>query len=419
MNRSLARSVILFFVVFLTASGALAQSEAQRLTAKLLEHYQRGELDAALPIAEEIVAIERRNVPVSSTNLTSSIENLAQIRLARVKRSMAELRSPEMKPEKALATVTLLRQDAASVEASLREALQLSESSSGNLQQQVSLRTNLAWLLYNHIPAESNQSIGFDKESRDKLEMQQKALYVGRFDEARTLYTQAAKDSTGSAAIGANFNLAEFETAMGNFEASLPLYSKVIADAEKLLGMSDPQLMGPYEAYLKALIAAGQQDQAYEILSKIVSLSGKSTQYPKTLLNLTYRADKAFVPINSSRVEDDSRAMKEQAELAGRGNVARAAAAGGDIVGTSLAVSTHGRDFYETTNSKGVRMSKIAVKITLDETGKVTSSEGLSSNRNLKVSAERAVRDWKFRPLMIGGRPAKLTGYAEVTVLSN
>lgn len=424
MKCKLAELLSLTLAVLILAAAGLAQSEAQRLNARLAELYQKGDLDGAVSVGEEIVAIERKNTPVSKRNLTNALENLSQVKLDRVKRSKGELRSSDIKSDQVPGILKILMKDAADTEGSLREALELSRGSSDNPSQMISLKTNLAWLLYNHIPADANQSVGFDKDSRDKLEMRDRSRHNDRFEAARTCYVDAAKaaaanDPGGSMAMAANFNLAEFETAMGNFEAAIPLYTKVVSDAEKILGKTNPQLFAPYESFLKVLVAAGQQDQAFEILSKIVAVSGRSAQYPKTLLNLTYRAEKPFAPYNSKRIEDDSRAMKETAELSGRGSVARTAAAGGDIVGTSLAVSTHGRDFYETSDARGVKVRKVAVRVEVDESGKVIAAEGFSIDRNLKESAEAAVRGWKFRPLLLGGRPAKLKGYAEVTILSN
>jgi tetratricopeptide (TPR) repeat protein len=423
MKRNFSQPLFLICAVLILATGGLAQSEAQRLNARLSELYQKGDLDGAVSVAEEIVAIERKNSPVSKRNLTSALENLSQIKLDRVKRSMGELRSAETKPEKVPTILKTLRQDAAETETILREALELSAGAT-DPSQGISLKTNLAWLLYNYVPTDPNSSIGFDKDSRDKLEMRDRSRYSDRFEAARTLYSDAVReartgDASGSMAMAANFNLAEFEAAMGNFEAAIPIYVQVLADGERILGKSNPQLLAPYESFLKVLVAVGQQEQAFEVLSKIVKVSGKSAQYPKTLLNLTYRSEKPFAPSNSKRIEDDSRAMKETAELAGRGTVARTAAAGGDIVGTSLSISTHGRDFYETSDARGVKVKKVPVRIEVDESGKVIAAEGLSTDRSLKGSAESAVREWRFRPFALDGKPAKLKGYAEVTILSN
>jgi len=409
-------------VLLIAASGGSAQSEAQRLTVRLSELYQKGDLTAAIPVAEEIVAIERKSIPASGRNLTSALENLAQVKLDRIKLSMAELRSPETKPERAVEIVKLLRQDAAETETHLREAIEVSKGAGSNSAQPINLRTSLAWLLYNYVPAESDHKLGFDKDSRDRLGMQQRAMYLKRFDEARSLYAEAVRmagDFGGSMSIATEFRFAEFESAMGNFEAALPMYAKIAADAEVAFGRRDPQLALLYEAYLKVLVATKQQDLAFEVLSKIVGVTGKSAEYPKTLLNVTYRAEKAFAPVTSSRIELDAKASKDQAELSGRGVVARTAAAGGDIAGATLAVSTHGKTFYDTVAAKGIRTRKILVRVELDESGAVTAAEALSNEKDMKETAETTVKQWKFRPLTIAGKPSKVGGYAEVTILTN
>lgn len=416
------RPFLVVTALLIAASGVVAQGEAQKLNARLGELYQKGDLNAAIPVAEEIVAIERRSVPSSVRNLTNALENLSQVKLDRFKRSMAELRSSEMKPEAAVETVKLVRQDAAETEAHLREAIDLSKGTVSDPSQPVNLRSNLAWLLYNYVPAESDHKLGFDKDSRDRFEMQQREIYTKRFEEARAHYSEAVRIGRaigGTTSIAIEFKLAEFESAVGNFEAALPLYAKVVGDAEALFGRKDPQLLLPYEAYLKLLVATKQADLAFDVLTKIVGVSGKTAEYPKTLLNVTYRAHKAFAPVNSKRVEDDARANKEQAELSGRGVVARTAAAGGDVAGATLAVSTSGKNFYDTLASKGIRTRRILVRVDVDESGGVAAAEGMSNEKVLNETAEAAVKQWRFRQLSIDGKPSSFSGYAEVTVLSN
>lgn len=409
-------------VLLIAAIDGSAQSEAQRLSGQLAELYQKGDLAGAIPVAAEIVSIERKNLPDSARNLVNALENLARVKLDRVKLSMAELRSHETKPEKAVGIAKRVRQDAAETEAHLREAIELSTTLGGNLSQPVNLRTNLAWLLYNYIPAESDQKLGFDKDSRDRLEMQQRSVYLKRFDEARSLYAEASRIAgglVGSMSIATEFRFAEFESAMGNFEAVLPMYAKIASDAETAFGRRDPQLTLLYEAYLKVLVATKQQDQAFDVLSKIVGVTGKSAEYPKTLLNVTYRAERAFAPVNLNRIETDAKVSKEQAELSGRGVVARTAAAGGDITSATLAVSTHGKTFYDTAAAKGIKARKILVRVELDESGAVTAAEALSNEKDMKETAEAAVKQWRFRAFTIEGKPSKFGGYAEVTILTN
>lgn len=423
MKRDLLNFALLLCVGVCLSHSAFGQSESHRLNSRLVEAFQKGDIDAAVPIAEEIVALERRATPASQRNLTNALENLGQVKLDRVKRSMVELRDTRLEADKARDLVQLLRKDASDAEQHFREALDLSVSGTTSEEQAVNLRAKLAWLNYNYIPAETNPTLGFDKDSRDKLELRQRAIYTRRFDEARRLYQEAsgivARSGNTTALLTANFNLAEFEVAMGNLEAAVPLFERIIVDAEKLLPPRSPELLAPYEAYLKVLVATSQEESAFDLLSKIVMISKKSAEYPKTLLNLTQRAERSFGPVNSLRVEEESKKIKSEQELAGRGIVARTAAAGGDAPAAALQQTVDGRQYYETAYSRGIRMLKVIVRIELNEDGKATLAEAFTTDKFLKETAETSVKEWTFRPLIVGGKPVKLKGYAEVSILTN
>ena len=422
MKLKLLKVGILLTVGTCLAAGALAQSESQRLNARLVEAFQKGDLDGAIPIAEEIVAVERRTVPQSTRNLTNALENLAQVKLDRVKRSMAELRDTTLALDKAKSLAVLLSKDAEETESHFREALELSSRSNPDLAQAVNLRSKLAWLTYNYIPAETSPTFGFDKDSRDKIELRQRAVHTRRYDESRRLYSEASKiaEQSGNetAWLGADFNLAEFEVAMGNFEAAVPLYSRIISQAERLLPSRSPELIAPYEAFLKVLVATGQEEMAFDLLSKIVAITKRSSDYPKVMLNLTQRAERAFAPVNSKRVEEESKKLKSEAELAGRSVVARAATTV-DALEAALEKSVDGRQYYETAAAKGIRLVKAIVRVELSESGKATTVEAYTTDRFLKDTVERAVRDWSFRPFLLDGKATRLKGYVEVSVLTN
>jgi len=408
----------------LLAATALVfgQSDSRQLNAELGKLYERGDLDAAIPIAEKIVEVERRSVPVSIRNLTNALENLSQIRLDRGRRSMNALRSSEVAKERAMALVIQMRSDLTEAEKHLREAIQISGAANPDPSQQaVSIRSNLAWILYNFIASETSSSLGFDKDSRSRIEMQERAAYTGRFEEARKLYVEAVSlaDAAPDQALkqAADLNLAEFETAMGNFEIAIPIYARLTSAAEAAFGTRDPLLLSVYEPYLKVLLAAYQLNEASEILSRTVLVSGRSAEYPRVLLNLTHRAERPFQAFNSKRVETSSRALKQQTELSGRASVAAVAGSGGDVVSASLSASTLGQDYYETGRSNTIKMRKVAVRVEVDETGRVRSAEGLSSDRGMKESAEEAIKEWRFRPLIVDGKATAMKGYAEVTIL--
>jgi tetratricopeptide (TPR) repeat protein len=412
------------FVLICCSTGLEAQSESEKLNVRVGEFYQKGELDAAIPLAIEIVAIERRRTPILAANLTNALESLGRLKLDRVKRSLAELRKPDLDQQAAMATLALLRRDAAESADHFREAITLSGDSKSNIQQAISLRTKLAWLSYNYIPADTNTKFGFDKDSRDKLELRHRAIHIQHFEDARKFYREALdiaeRSDNTAAALGARFSLAEFESAMGNFEVASPLYEKIIAEAERMLPSRSPELVAPYEAYLKVLVATSQEDKAFDILSRIVAVTGRSAEYPKTLLNLTRRAERAFAPVNSVRVEEDAKKVKAERELAVRSGVARDIAAGRpDALSGALANSTDGRLYYETLATRGIRLQREIVRVEIDEKGRVVSAAANSPDRILQETAEGAVRAWAFRPLLVEGKPARLKGYVEVSILSN
>lgn len=404
------------------AAGAAAQSESQKLNARVAELYRQGDLDAAIPLAEQIVNLER-GTNQSKRNLANALENLGQLKLDRIKRLMAELGDPAISKEKANAAAAALKKDAVESDTYFREGIAIADTLADNFEQAINLRTKLAWLIYNYRPPDSSPSLGFDRDTRDKLELWLREVYVGRSAEAKRLYTSAQdiaqKSGNETLMLRSNFNLAEFESFLSNFEAAVPLYEKLIADAERILPRRSPDLVPPYEAYLKLLVATGQEEKAFDVLSKMVAATGRSASYPKTLLNLTRRFEGAYKPVNSLSVEADAKRIKAERELAGRSVVARVAAAGGNAPQAALATSVDGRVYYETLAAKGIRMIPVVVLVEVDEAGKAVKAEANSGDRSLNETAEAAIRARSFRPLLIGGKPSRMTGFAEVFVLSN
>jgi len=61
--------------------------------------------------------------------------------------------------------------------------------------------------------------------------------------------------------------------------------------------------------------------------------------------------------------------------------------------------------------AKSARASgSILVRILIDERGDVTSAQAVSGHALLRASAENAARGAKFNPVMLCGRPAKVSG---------
>ncbi|MGH9769810.1 MAG: TonB family protein [Blastocatellia bacterium] len=61
--------------------------------------------------------------------------------------------------------------------------------------------------------------------------------------------------------------------------------------------------------------------------------------------------------------------------------------------------------------AKAVRASgEVKVEVTIDKTGKVVSARVVSGHPLLRGSAQAAARQWKFKPTMVSGKPAKVGG---------
>lgn len=404
--------IITLLVLQPLLSFGQAPTKSQQLNQSVAALYQTGKYDDAIPVAEEIVALERKEA--AGRNLVNALENLARIRIARFKRSVAELNAGTLDANASRPAITKLRSDAESGEANLREAIRLADlSRDADKEQGIAMRNALAWLLYHYHPPDPEVSAAFDKTSRDKFEMRSKARYLKRISEAEGMYQEALKRAEGNDGLTllTTYNLAEFGLATGNLENALAQLEKCIADVERIYGKNNRSLAEPLDAYIRALIATGQDDLAFEMVSRLVRVTGKSAGMPKTLLNISLRSDKAFAPVNATSVEDTARANKERATLAGRRATLNSSL---DVM---LSASTHGRQFYDV--GLPVNVMKVPVKVLVDENGKVIEAEAFASDKETKNDAEAAVREWKFKPFAAGGQARKVRGYVECIILAN
>lgn len=411
-------------ILFSLAVLAFAQEadKARRMNEQVSELYQKGDLDAAIPIAQEIVKLQRQSDPQKSQNLINALENLAHLRLTRLKRRIAELGVPQKDAAQARKMVELVREDAAAVESSLREIISISQGGGADAAQITGAKNNLAWLLYNHIPNDAKSSPSFDKENRSKFEALNRARSESRFEEARGLYQSALKESVAVAVDGETtmltlFNLAQFEMAMGEFENAIPNFERCIAIVEKKYGRNDKNLQMPMESYLKVLVAAGKSDLAFEMVSRLVRITGNSMTMPKTLLDLSRRSENAYTILNAPNVEQKARATREQAELENRRAMINVGAVNAALIDTGLATSTLGKEYFEDIGAG--RIIRVPVRVSVDEKGKVLKADALAGENDYKAKAEEVVRGWKFRPLILNGRSMNLNGYVVCLFLSD
>ena len=411
--------LLLVSIVFPQDDG----QKSRQLNQKMTDLFRLGNLDEAIPLAEQIVKLQRGLRPPNSKNLVNSLENLAQIKLTRFKKEMSELSSPDMDRKSLMTISEKMQKDARDTEEIYREALLLTENGAKTkTDQRIVLRNNLAWLLYNFLPPDAKLSAGFDKSSRDKFDTLNKARFYKRINEAESLYLDALNigqtdlNRESDATVLTLFNLAEFELAMGNFENAIPRYEKCIAMVERKYGKNSQNLILPMESYAKSLAATDRDDTAFEIVSRIVGITHKTMAMPKVLLNISLRGNKPFITSNAPSVEQRAIANKESAELAGRGSILVSGVTGEGSFSQIQATSTFGRNYYD--NSYGMRLIRVAVRVLIDETGKVLETEGLSNNKENNAEAEKIVKEWMFSPYKAGGQARKTKGYVECLFLA-
>lgn len=404
-------AIVITHILLLSAfSAAQEPTRSQQLNRSVATLYQSGKYDEAVPIAEEIVGLERKGT--STKNLVNALENLAQIKVARFRRTLGELNAGSVDPAAIKNAVAKLHSDAQESETHLREALKIADAASDLKEQRIAMYNSLAWLLYNYQPPDPEVSIAFDKIGRDKFEMRTRARLFKRVSEAEDLYKEALNTGAGeNLLLLTTYNSAEFAMATGDLENAIARFEKCIADVERIHGKKSPSLVQPLESYIKALAATGQEDLAFEMVSRLVRVTGRSAAIPKTLLNLSLRADKVFAPINSSGVESNAKANKERITLLGRRATLNAS------LNAMLAVSTHGKEYYDALGP--ARISRVPVRVLVDETGKVAEAEALTDEKEQKRDAESAVREWKFKPFVAAGQPRKIKGYVECIIFAD
>lgn len=384
--------------------------------------YQQGKLDEAIPVAEKIVKLEREKKSPNQQNLLTSLENLSQLKSERFKQTLAELVSPDLKPDKVRNLLEKMRKDGTENEVIYREALALGENNPNIPKEQITgIKNNFAWLLYKYFPNQANLPVGFDKLSKDQFDSLNRSRFYERINEAEKLYNEALKMS--ETAFGADnditllslYNFAEFNLAKGNFEAAINQYKRFINVIEKKYGENSKDLVPPLESYVKILIATNQNDLVMDVISRIVRITGKSKQVPKSLLNISLRSDKSFETINSPLVEQRQRSNSDRVYMSRQGSLITSGVTGESFGIASISGSTFGKSYYD--NPQAVKIIRIPVRIVIDENGNPIETEAMTDDKEFKISAEKNVIQWKFRPFMIDGKPMKITGYVECLFL--
>jgi hypothetical protein len=398
-------AAILVFAASLGLKAQTRDTASVELNLKVFELAREGRLDDAIPVAKQVVDMQRRS-GVASRNLATALENLSQLLISRF--AIKERNSDERSA------------DGKAAEECLVEALSAANRDAATaLEQHVSIRNSLAAHLDNFRPIVSTGPSGFDRDSREKYGTIKRANYRERTEQARKLFEESIRISThagdpGSPVLALSlFKKGEFELANSELESAAELFEKCITVIQKSDGAKSRELLPPLRSYAKLLAATGQDEKAMDAISHIVRISGETTKYPKDLPNLTNRSPKAFTVETSAGVDAGTRAARQEAELKAR----HSAVLAGNTPNAALGTSTQNFEYYQRLNNTAI--VPYFVRVVVDAQGKVSEADCFSCDELNKTKVERLARDWQFRPYTRDGVSLSMNGYITINVITD
>ena len=227
---------------------------------------------------------------------------------------------------------------------------------------------------------------------------------MGEYDAAITDYNKAIELNSKEPAIFFSRGLAHFNKQS---------YTPAIADFDKVIELDPKEAMayfkrgnalekiGSFEKaladYQKAVELDPDNEPAKNALQKLQAAMPKPAPATNTTTNNTAAVQKKE-PVQQETPATKTPETNTSNEPANFGALNRFA--------VRLAVP-----FYPTIERQRNTEGLVTVEVTLDEEGKVVSAKATSGPRGLRQSAEDAVRKSKFKPVVVGDKPVKATGF--------
>ena len=223
----------------------------------------------------------------------------------------------------------------------------------------------------------------------------------------------------------ANFVMGEYDTAITDYNKAIELNSKeptiyfsralahfnnksftrAIADFDKVIELDPKEAM----AYFKrgaALEKVGNFEKALSDYQKTVELDADNEPAKNALQRLQAALSKP-VPTTPTREVIIIPQNKTAETIAENSNPNEPLSIGAlNSFASRLAMPV-----YPTIERQRNTEGLVTVEITLNEEGKVTSAKATSGPKGLRQSAEDAVRKSKFKPVVVGDKAVKATGF--------
>ena len=159
----------------------------------------------------------------------------------------------------------------------------------------------------------------------------------------------------------------------GKHREAQSAYERFLTTYEKAVGSDTAKLGAAYDSYVCLLVMSGRKDEALEVQKRV------------------YKFDNGFAYDESVNSPDK--------KLAGGGLMV------GRLINSPAPVYP--------AEAKSARLSgSVVMKVTADETGRVLAVHTLCGHPLLAKGAEESIRRARYKPTLVAGKPAKVTGIA-------
>ncbi len=370
--RSLTLTFSFSFVLacFPFLAAGQGKPEMVELNQQIVALYQQGKFDAAISIAEKVVAIESKNAKNSEIH-AMALTNLAQ--LYKEKSKMLRSNMDRIPQKDRFAAFQTFRDSAERAKKYLREALEIFRSN--NAEDSIAAagaKNELAWLVFNFLVTDSIA------QSREQI------------DEAEKLYTEvlASEERLGTTATDLQLrtlqDFADFYVKYVNFEKALPLYERYVTIAEGKYGPQSKEIIPGLRGLVNIYAFTDRESGARTFLSRIQAITGQPEKYAVTYLPLTARSRgiakvKAndFIPMNFTDQYRSFSQTRQQESL----------------------ISPPGQ----------YKEKSLEVEVLVNEEGDVIEAKAVTVSK-FQNQVEEAALASKFRPFVYNGVPHKLRG---------
>lgn len=373
MNKTVSATLL---AVSLFSGGIYAQetasaNEKKDLTVKAYNLFQAGDLERAIRTAEKVVELEKTSAPVDTASHANSLVNLARMKRDYFFLLKNRLKNGQVEPRQRASAVEQIRKKASEADAHYREALRSNEANGrGQTEQTADIKGELGWLLYKYVG--SRQSI--DESERFYTESLALNEKIRGADHKETIFVV--------------LNMGNFYYELDNYEKSMPFFERYLQTAEKIHGKNHPDLTQALRAYANILFTTFQDAEAAEAIKKIEEIAKKPETPFKVNLDFHLRSKDsvALNSINAVTHRNESADFQKRLKL----------------LGTTLNRSNI---------DSMPRFTRVPVKVTVDETGRIIEAVAEHKNENMRRKAEQEVSKWTVRPFVYNGATRKLRGY--------